>query len=469
MANQLKRQNLDAKLVNLVSQDNFQVNIPILNFADNNYIDIKYLPFISDLACVEAKKPYQFYSAAFACRYSFIEYPTALKIEPRFFATELRELQTAEKVFIVDQTVRYVKVRTTRGETGYVARSDIETLYDVTQLPIKLDGKLNKRPYGRLQWTFDYFSDYNAVIKGYSRKKISGLDALVPNFFKFSAGGWVINNCDFNYVNKAHQFGYSVFAQIDNQFDKQLTHQILSDPKMRKRVIDQLYFYLTLYQIDGINLNILNVADEDRLDLVLFVKELNKKLKTESIVISYNLLPHDSAEHWSRYADNKVIARHCDYVVLMTYDEHAGNSNVAGSVASLPWTEQCIDTALREVPNAKLVMGVPTYTRLWHEKDHVVMASPRSYLSSKALAMKALPDFLEKHVYYRTFDEKAGQNYYEMQNKTGETLKIWAEDTQSVKARLALIKKYDLAGVVSWRKGFETEDFWAIIESHLDK
>ncbi len=467
--NQLKRQNLDAKLVSLVSHDNFQVNLPILNFADNNYIDIEYLALISDLACVSKQRPYQFYSAAFGCRYSFVERPTALKIAPRFFATELRELQAAEKVFIVDQTVQFVKVRTTRGETGYVARSDIENLYDVTQSPIKRDGKFNKRPYGRLQWTFDYFSDYNAVVKGYPRQKIGGLDALIATFFKLSADGWVINNGDFNYVNSAHQLGYSVYAQLDNQFDKQLTHQILSDPKMRKRVIDQLYFYLTLYQIDGVNLNLLNVADEDRLDLVTFVKELNNKLQGESLTVSFNLLPHDSAEHWSQYADNKVIARHCDYIVLMTYDEHAANSNTAGSVASLPWTEQCISTTLLEVPYAKLVLGVPTYTRVWHEKDHVIMASPRSYLSSKALAMKALPDFLEQQVYYRTFDEKTGQNYYEMENKTGETLKIWAEDAQSVKARLALIKKYDLAGVISWRKGFETEDFWGIIKSHLDK
>ncbi len=467
--NQLKRQNLDDKLSGIISQDNFSVNLPIINFSDNNYIDIDYLPLISDLVCVADQKPYQFYSADFKCRYSFVELPTALKIAPRFFATELRELQKTEKVFIVDQTIQYIKVRTLRGETGFVDRAAIKNLYDVVALPIEQVDTLKKRPYGRLQSTFDYFSDYGAVFKGFPRNKITGLDALVPNFFKLSAGGWLINNCDFNYVNRAHTLGYSVYAQLDNQFDSQLTHQILKDEKTRKQVIDQLCFYLALYKLDGINLNILNVDDQDRLNLVAFVKELNQRLKAESTVLSFNLLPHDSTEHWSQYADNKVIARLCDYVILMTYDEHASGSNIAGSVASLPWTEQSIKTAILEVPNTKLVLGVPTYLRVWHEKDHVIMSETRTYLSSKALAMKALPNFLEKHVYYRTFDEKAGQNYYEMQNKTGETLKIWAEDAQSVKARLALIKKYDLAGVISWRKGFETEDFWSIIESHLDQ
>ncbi len=467
--NQLRRNNLDDKLVNLVSQDNFQVNLPILSFAENNYIDIEYLPLISDLACVVKQKPYQYYSDNFGCRYSFVARPTALKIEPSLFAVEVREIQEAEKVFIVDQTVQFVKVRTTRGETGYIARSDVENLFDITQLPMQRDGKLTKRPYGRLQWSFDYLADYNAAVRASAQQKIRGLDVLVPNFFKLSADGWVINNCDFNYIKKAHQLGYVVYAQIDNQFDKQLTHQILSDPVLSERVIDQLYFYLTLYQVDGLNINILNVAEEDRIKLVAFVKALNEKLAAEALVLSYNLLPHDSAEHWSQHADNKAIAKLCDYVVLMTYDEHASGSETAGSVASLPWTEQSIKTAVLEVPYNKILLGVPTYSRLWHLRKNAAMLSPATQMTSQPIAMKALPALLEKYDYYRTFDEKTGQNYYEMENKAGETLKIWAEDAQSVKARLALVKKYDLAGVVSWRKGFETEEFWTIIESYLDQ
>ena len=45
--------------------------------------------------------------------------------------------------------------------------------------------------------------------------------------------------------------------------------------------------------------------------------------------------------------------------------------------------------------------------------------------------------------------------------------KIWLEDETSLKSRSELVKKYQLAGIGTWRSGDETENAWDIINDAL--
>ena len=44
---------------------------------------------------------------------------------------------------------------------------------------------------------------------------------------------------------------------------------------------------------------------------------------------------------------------------------------------------------------------------------------------------------------------------------------MWMENADTIKNRVILSKKYNLAGVASWRRGFETEDVWYEIAKNL--
>ena len=44
--------------------------------------------------------------------------------------------------------------------------------------------------------------------------------------------------------------------------------------------------------------------------------------------------------------------------------------------------------------------------------------------------------------------------------ENGVTHVFWMEDANTVKARLDLAKKYDLAGVAAWRLGHEDPSIW---------
>jgi spore germination protein YaaH len=64
------------------------------------------------------------------------------------------------------------------------------------------------------------------------------------------------------------------------------------------------------------------------------------------------------------------------------------------------------------------------------------------------------------------WDEESGQHYteYEVDKVTH---KIWIEDDKSINLKSSLVHKYNLAGAASWRKGFESEDIWTVLEDNL--
>mgnify|MGYP005812374387 FL=1 len=49
----------------------------------------------------------------------------------------------------------------------------------------------------------------------------------------------------------------------------------------------------------------------------------------------------------------------------------------------------------------------------------------------------------------------------------GVTNKIWAEDEESIKAKLSLISEYKLAGAAYWEKDREPDSLWDVISEAL--
>ncbi|MEW5933562.1 MAG: glycosyl hydrolase family 18 protein, partial [Bacillota bacterium] len=156
--------------------------------------------------------------------------------------------------------------------------------------------------------------------------------------------------------------------------------------------------------------------------------------------------------------------RAADYLAVMTYDEHYAGSPRAGSVASLPWVEQGIRGLLEEVPPGKLLLGIPFYTRLW-KLERPPGGAPK--LTSRALGMEEVEALLAERGIEPTFDPASGQDYARWE-EGGATFQVWLENERSILARLKLAAKYGLAGVASWRRGFEKPAVWDVIAAELN-
>ena len=161
-------------------------------------------------------------------------------------------------------------------------------------------------------------------------------------------------------------------------------------------------------------------------------------------------------QHYCR-EEQGIVA---DYVIIMGYDEHYAGSEVAGSVASIGYVKDGIENTLKEVPAEKVINAVPFYTRLWHTDND-------GKLSSSALGMSAASKTLKNHNVTEEWDEEFGQYYAEFSNADG-FYQIWLEEEKSIEEKAKLIKEYDLAGIASWRLGYERNEIWDVILKYVN-
>jgi len=297
-----------------------------------------------------------------------------------------------------------------------------------------------------------------------SEMKIKGLDVLSPTWFNLTQNGLVINNADLTYVKAAHEKGYEVWGLFKNNFDPDLTTTMLNSPELREKVIAQLVFYASYYELDGYNIDFENVYLKDKKALVTFMKELNFYAEKQNLVLSIDVTVPWGSDQWSKFLDRVAISKYVDYVMLMAYDEHWASSPTSGSVASIGWVERGVAESLKLIPKEKLILGVPFYTRIWTEK----IADGKTKVSSKSIGMQYVDKYLSDKDESLKWDEDAGQFLAEYKDGN-ETYKIWIEDDTSLKLKLELIDQYDIAGVASWRKGFESQDIWELIYDTVKK
>jgi spore germination protein YaaH len=197
----------------------------------------------------------------------------------------------------------------------------------------------------------------------------------------------------------------------------------------------------------------------------LFVKELYQKTKPMGITLSVDVTVIIKNSNWSECYDRKALAKVSDYIALMAYDQYWAGSPVSGSVSQLKWVEDHLKKVLLEVPKEKLLSGMPFYTRVWKEEYD---ASNKLVVTSKAVSMEHAEQLVVENKAAKTWDAVSGQ-YYATYKKDGATYKIWLENESSIKLRVELANKYSLAGVASWKLGFEKPGIWNVIAAALNK
>ena len=214
-----------------------------------------------------------------------------------------------------------------------------------------------------------------------------GVNVVSPTWFELSGTDGTIKNLgSLDYVNWAKTKGYQVWGLFSNAFDPDLTHEALQNYETRQKMIRQLLIYSQMYQLDGINIDIENVREEDGPLVTQFVREATPYFHQAGLIVSMDIT-FISSGNWSAFYEREKLAETVDYLMVMAYDEHWGTSEEAGSVASFPWVETNLQKLLEVVPNEKLILGVPLYTRLWEVKE-------TGEVSSKALSMAEAKEWL---------------------------------------------------------------------------
>ncbi len=397
---------------------------------------------------------------------------TALRYEPNKKSPIQDTLLKGGEVQIYrDETATngFIKVRTEKGLIGYVREKDIaesrviEPSYK--QPPDK--PKKSKPDYGKINMVWDQVTRYEANTTAAKKIKHEGVTVLSPTWFSFDpkgVPGSIINIADKSYVNWAHDNGYKVWALITDNFNGDVSSAVTSDSETRARVIRQLVSFVTIYDLDGINIDFEAVRRADAPYFLQFLRELAPYLRELGVVLSVDMFVPTYTMYYNRTEIGKVV----DYICVMTYDEHTRGSDKSGPVASLPFVVDGIKRTLDEVPPEKVLMGLPFYCRVWCEEtvNGVTTRTVKDY------DMETPYDTFVKNGAKFEWIEDLGCYYGEYTRKEGsKTLvyKLWLEDERSIAEKLKIYEANNLAGVASWKRGLEKPGIWGIINSVVGK
>ncbi|QZY55662.1 glycosyl hydrolase family 18 protein [Crassaminicella profunda] len=388
-----------------------------------------------------------------------------VRIEQGTWAMESDLLKEDETIDILKEDGDWLKVLTPRGKVGYVQKEEVKDIEESMGLEVT-NKPIWKPENEKINLTWEYV--YKKVSKEATTGELKGLNIVSPTWIGLKdAAGNINHKISKDYIDWAKNRDHKVWPLFKNNFDPDLTNTFLKDAIAREKAINEVLKLIKENNMDGINIDFENIFLKDKEKLVLFVRELSSVFHENGLVVSMDVTAKGGSENWSQCYDRAALGQAVDYVALMAYDEHWGSSPVSGSVASLGWVEEIINGLLEEVPSEKLLLGVPFYTRIWTEtpsKDDPT----KMVVKSKSASMKTINEILKKENITKVWDENSGQNYVEYV-ENNKVRKIWIEDAISMKARVDLINKYNLAGIASWRRGFETEDIWNVIDENLNK
>lgn len=382
----------------------------------------------------------------------------SVKSKEEIFSGKVDKVTTGEKVVVIEEREEWTKVRTNRGKIGYVKTSKLQNKYYVRK-QLETQTKIDK-----INLVWDYYSEY-VEAPNRNGTTIEGVNVVSPSFFSLvsNGNGKLYNNVGTsgtNYINWAKQKGYEVWAMVSNNSYKETTSTVLNSYTLRTNLINNIVNLTNQYNLDGINIDFENMNESDKNMFSRFIIELKPKLEEAGKILSVDVTAPDGGETWSMCYDRNVIGDVADYIVFMAYDQYGSSSPKEGTTAGYNWVETNLNKFIEreEIKSNKIILGIPLYTRLWKEEN--------GKITSQTVNIKDIDKVIPSNINKSWNDDL--KQYYVEYTQNNATYKMWIEDANSIKEKVSLVKKYNLAGTAAWEKDRESEDIWKVISEELN-
>jgi hypothetical protein len=228
----------------------------------------------------------------------------------------------------------------------------------------------------------------------------------------------------------------------------------LVDSGVRRKAVDNIYRLLVDNDYDGVNIDFEGMEPYTRTGVTAFMEELWAKLKPAGLLVTMAVpakwSADDSTNDFAACFDYAALGRVVDYLVIMTYDQHAAWSG-PGPVADINWVRDTVEYTLTVVPPAKVLLGLGGYGYDWSGGRciEVEAATTPAEAAQRGATIE--------------WDATAKVPYYVYYSAGGVRHEVWYENSYSVDHKIALANEYGLGGVALWVLGQEDARFWQVV------
>lgn len=395
-------------------------------------------------------------------RTATVQKDTAVRYRGGVKSPILKDVPAGEKLIILEEMETWSEVKTLDGFIGYVENKRLSDISTETPVPVTdyIEPEytsLTRDNRISLGWhVIGAVAGNDTLDSAVSPTK--GMNVISPTWFKLSDNeGNFTSFATSGYVNRAHEMGLEVWGLVDDfSYDIDL-YSILSSTTKRNYLVKGLVTAALDCGMDGINLDFETIGADSGPHFLQFLREMSIQCRLNNIVLSVDTyVPFNFNNYYDRAEQGELV----DYVIIMGYDEHWHGSQDVGSVASVEYVRNGIETMIKDVPAEKVMNGLPLYTILWRTKGTEV--------TDDYVTMNNQADLISQLGIQPVWDEETCQNYGEY---TGEdTLyQIWMEDLESIQVKLNIMSNCNLGGVAVWRLGYEDPAVWDIINGFVSR
>lgn len=427
------------------------------------YIALPYIKYFCDFSYELFRNPYrvQIYTEDTTINVATVKRDTAVRVLGGTKCDILTEVSENDTVTILNKMEKWAEVKTTNGFIGYMEVHNLEDFRDEKR-EIEKTAVNSTYPDLRRNETVTLGWQYVGTLAANDQRKeltknATGLNTVSPTwFFLNNNEGGFVDLSSSDYVKKAHTDGLQVWGLVDDfTYDVDLV-QLLSSSTNRKTLISKLIDSALACGMDGINIDFEGVTSQSAPHFLQFLRELSIQTHANGIILSVDNYMPNAGNLFYDYKEQSIII---DYLILMGYDEHWAGCSEAGSVASLTFIKEGIQKVIDlGVPAGKIINAIPFYTRVWEITGGSV--------SDTTYSMVNAAEWIKNNNVELTWDDESCQ-YYGEKERSASTLKIWMEETESIGAKLSVMRNFHLSGAAFWRLGYENQEVWNTIGSYL--
>ena len=283
------------------------------------------------------------------------------------------------------------------------------------------------------------------------RQHVARGTLLSPQWFAVSGGGALAGAPNAVLLEAARSRGVAVAPSVINRdFSAQAAAAVLRSAPARSRLVSQLTAKARQYGFRGYVIDFENLPADPatRKRFTQWMGELRAAFSPARLLLIVALPPPTTRQREA--LDYQAIGRLADRVVLMAYDQH-GRFNDPGPIAGYEWVETALADISALIPARKLLLGIAFYHRNWGGAE----ATSGTYNEAVALGRENGAEW-RWHPEYRA-------HWFDFMER-GRRHTVWIEDAASVAEKLALARRFGLAGVAGWRLGQEDPRVWLLLQ-----
>jgi hypothetical protein len=266
------------------------------------------------------------------------------------------------------------------------------------------------------------------------------------------------------FVGQCHELGVKVHLLVSGR-DGNDGEEFATAAK-RRELIEHYLRRCRDTGADGVDVNFESLDPKYRGAYSALLRELAEALHAEgrelSMCVSYVMCTWRSnavasadpqAEIDGGWYDPTVIGETCDVVRVMCYDMISPSSGAVGPVSTAPWAQDAMRFWSRHVPKAKLVMGLPAYSR------DFAMAGARAAESP----FGPVPDLAPGTSVQGLWMPYEAIRQYRYAEGDGVEHVFFASDADSTRAHLRTAADQGMETIGFWHYEAVTPEMWAAV------